>query len=88
VNAVVASFPRIDAGGLRPAPCVPSEKGSDVLRQGMYRDRYGRAAYIRATVTGYLIRYVDGQTVALSAHNSRAIDVNPAVPGRLGGAHG
>lgn len=36
-----------------------------MLTDGLYRDKDGQTASVRRTVTGYLIRYSDGRTIAL-----------------------
>lgn len=39
-----------------------------MLTDGLYRDKDGQTASVRLTVTGYLIRYGDGRTIAVPTH--------------------
>lgn len=45
-----------------------------MLTDGLYRDKDGQTAYVRLTVTGYLICYTDGRTIAVPARPSPISD--------------
>lgn len=54
-----------------------------MLREGLYRDRDGRTAYVCPTITGYLIRYADGQTVMLANPSNHATTLARSAYGHL-----
>lgn len=59
-----------------------------MLNEGLYRDRDGRTAYVCPTVTGYLIRYADGQTVTLANPSNPATALARSACGHLAPSDG